>query len=63
MNISQQLRRQIRHIEVQKKAKALWSEHGKNYSREEFNILAKAARIPYYYTYKKHELALRLSIG
>ena len=34
-------------MEVQKKAKELWSEHGKNYSREELNILAKAAGIQY----------------
>ena len=42
MDISQSLRRRIRDMEVQKKAKALWSEHDKNYSREELNILAKA---------------------
>ena len=63
MNISKSLRRRIRHMEVQKKAKALWSGEGKNCSREELNILAKAARVPYYYTYKKHELALKLGIG
>ena len=39
------------------------TEHGKNYSREELNILAKAAGIPYYYTYKKHELTLKLGVG
>ena len=54
------LKIRIRHMEVQKKAKKLWSEHGKNYSREELNILAKAAGIQYIFKYKKHELALKL---
>ena len=57
------LKSRIRCMEVQKKAKELWSEHGKNYSGEELNILAKAARIPYYSKYKKHELALKLGVG
>ena len=61
--MNQSLRRRISHIEAQKKAKALLSGKEKNYSKKELNILAKAAGIPYYYTYKKHELALKLGIG
>ena len=57
------LKIRIRHIENKKKAKKLWSEPGKNFSREELNILAKAAGIQYYSKYKKHELALKLGVG
>ena len=57
------MKSRIRHMEVPKKAKKLWSEHSKNYSREELDILAKAAGIPYISTYKKHELALKLGVG
>ena len=32
-------------MELQKKANELWSEYGKNYSRKELNILARAAGI------------------
>ena len=53
----------VRYMEVQKRAKELWSLQGKNYSREELNILARAARVPNYYNYKKHELALKLGLG
>ena len=60
--MNQSLRRRISHIEAQKKAKAL-SEKEKNYSKKELNILAKAAGIPYYCTYKKHELSLKLGVG
>ena len=41
--INHGLKRRIHYMEIQKKAKELWSEYGKNYSREELNILAKAA--------------------
>ena len=56
------LKKHIRDMELQKKAKKLWAKHGKNYSRKELDILAKAARIQYFFKYKKHELALKLSI-
>ena len=49
-------------MEIKKKANELWSEYGKNYSRKELDILAKAARIQYFFKYKKHELALKLGI-
>ena len=45
-----------------KKANELWSEYGKNYSRKELNILARAARIQYFFKYRRHELALKLGI-
>ena len=44
------LKRRIRHIKIQKKAKELWSEHGKNYTKNELIILAKASGIQYYYS-------------
>ena len=56
------LKTQMRYMEVQKKAKDIWSEHGKNYTKNELIILARAARIKDIYAYKKHELALKLGI-
>ena len=44
-------------MELQKKAKELWAEHGKNYSRKGLDILAKAAGIQYFSKYRKEELA------
>ena len=37
IDIPNGLKIRIRHMEVQKKAKELWSKHGKNYSREELS--------------------------
>ena len=59
--INHRLKRRIHHMEDQKKAKKLWSGHDRNYNRE-LNILAKAAGVQYYFTYKKHELALKLGL-
>ena len=56
------IKKRIRDMELQKKANELWSEYGKNYSRKELNILARAAGIQYFLKYKKHELALKLGI-
>ena len=50
-------------MKIKKKQKNYGPEHDKNYSREELNILAKAAGIQYYSKYKKHELALKLGVG
>ena len=50
-------------IELQKKANGLWAEHGKNYSKKELIMLAKAAGIKYFSKYKKEELALKLGIN
>ena len=53
--MNQSLRRRISHIEAQKKSKSIIIWERKNYIKIELNILAKAAGIPYYYTYKKHD--------
>ena len=50
------LKNRIRHMEIKKKANELWSEYGKNYSRKELDILAKAARIQYFLSTKSTNL-------
>ena len=52
----------IKHMEIQKKAAELRKETGKDYTRRELEILAKAAGIKYFGTFNKHKLALKLGI-
>ena len=49
-------------MEIQKKASELRLKEGKDYTRRELEILAKAAGIKYFGTFNKHNLALKLGI-
>ena len=44
-------------MEIQKKAIELRKEKGRNYTRKELNIIAKAAGIKYFCRFNKHDLA------
>ena len=61
--MNNQLKRQICDIELRKKANELWLENGKNCSKKELIILAKAAGIKYFSKFKKYELASKLGIN
>ena len=52
----------IKHMEIQKQAAELRKETGRNYTRKELNIMAKASGIKYFYTFTKHGLAEKLGI-
>ena len=56
------LERLIRDIEIRKKANELRKEKGRNYTRKELNIMAKADGIRYFYKPNKHDLAKKLGI-
>ena len=56
------LERRIRNIEIQRKASELRKEKGKNYTRKELDIMAKAAGIRYFCKFNKHDLAEKLGI-
>ena len=49
-------------MEIQKKAIELRKEKGRNYTRKELNIIAKAAGIKYFCRFNKHDLAEKLGI-
>lgn len=49
-------------MEAQKKAVELRKEKGKNYTKKELGIMAKAAGILYFYRLNKHDLAGKLGI-
>ena len=61
--MNSQINKKIREIELRKKANELWAENGKNYSKKELIILAKAAGIKYFSKFKKYELASKLGIN
>ena len=52
----------IKHMEIQKQAAELRKETGRNYTRKELDIMAKAAGIKYFYTFTKHGLAEKLGV-
>ena len=61
--MNKQIKKIIRETELRQKASELWLENGKNYSKKELIILAKAAGIKYFSKFKKYELASKLGIN
>ena len=60
--MNSQINKRIRKIELRKEANELWVENGKNHSKKELIILAKAAGIKHFSKFKKYELASKLGI-
>lgn len=60
--MDKQIKRVIRDIEIRKKASELRWEKGKNYTRKELDIMAKAAGVKYFCRRNKHDLAEKLGV-
>ena len=53
----------INHMEIQKQAAELRKENGRDYTRKELNILAKASGIKYFGKFNKHDLASKIGVN
>lgn len=60
--MNKHLEQRMRGIEICKKANELRQENGKNYTRKELDLVAKAAGIRYFCRLNKHDLAEKLGI-
>ena len=59
---NKEMNNRIKHMETQKQAVKLRKETGRNYTRKDLNILAKAAGIKYFCKFTKHGLTEKLGI-